>query len=159
MSVSVRRANLQDYDDVMAITGKIILYNGFDYLPRQFHAILTSHGGGHVVEVDGQVVGFVAFALTDDGRSFTARAGRVHPDFQKRGLFKLLQDKMTEDLIASHPTINSRKMAIDASNPKVKRLMDTHNVLCSGRKFLFCPLDQYRKEHLANIINSAGITE
>ena len=159
MAVSVRRANLQDYDDVMAITGKTTLYNGFDYLPRQFHAILTSHGGGYVLEVDDRIVGFVAFALTDDGRSFTARAGRVHPDFQKRGLFKLLQDRGTEDLIASYPTINSRKWTIDASNPKATQLMDAANVLCSGRKFLVCPLDQYRKEHLTNIINSAGITE
>ena len=111
MAASVRKASLDDYDDVMAITKNATIYDGHDYLSLEFNEIITHHEG-YILIVENQVIGFMAVIMTDGGTSFNTKAGRIREDFQNRGLYKFLTDTATELVLDAYPSVTSRRMFI-----------------------------------------------
>ena len=131
MTRTVRKASFEDYDCVVAISENATIYGGYDYLPREFENIMTRHDG-FILEMDNQVVGFLAFALTDGGESFTPIGGRIREDYQNLGLFKFLLDAVTKHVLDTYPAVTSRRMSIEESNPHMNRLLETHSVVYRG---------------------------
>ena len=148
MAKTVRKATLQDFDNVKSITEKSIIYGGFDYLLPEFEDLMTRHGG-YVLEMDGQVAGFLAYVITDGGTSFIPVGGRIHDDYRNQGLFRFLMDAVTKDLCAVYPAISSRRMSIDTRNPHASRITTSHDVVCRGKHVLM-KLDEVRRRHISS---------
>ena len=146
MAIQFRKASSDDHASVMAIAEKAVIYGGNDYLPFEFDGIMRRHGG-YVLEADHRVVGFLAYVITEGGASFTPVGGRIHGDYQKKGLFGYLMSAMTKELTSANPGITTRRMSIDGNNPFAKRLMESHDVIFRG-DYLIASLDEAKEKRI-----------
>ena len=78
MDRKIRKATTEDYERVMNIPEGEILYGGSDYLPNEYHTLITWHGA-YILEINQKVVGFLAYEIIDKGTCYIPLAGRVSP--------------------------------------------------------------------------------
>ena len=90
MERSVRKATKEDFGRVMTIPEHEELYGGYDYLPNDYYTLLTWHGA-YVLEVNGKVVGFLAYEIVDKGTAYIPLAGRVSPSLRGQVIKMLIK--------------------------------------------------------------------
>lgn len=89
MDLQVRRVAESDRDDMMRIAR--LTWGGYDYLPFAFDEWLkdpSCYTFG--IEIDGHLVGLNNLRIIDDGRTGWMEGLRVHRDYRKHGLARVL---------------------------------------------------------------------
>ncbi len=95
MEPQIRRVTESDRDDMMRIAR--LTWGGYDYLPFAFDEWLKDpkcYTFG--IEIDGHLVGLNNLRIIDDGRTGWMEGLRVHRDYRKHGLARLLTKHIVE---------------------------------------------------------------
>ncbi|GFR76677.1 histidine N-acetyltransferase-like [Elysia marginata] len=100
-TITYRRADLSDYDAVMAIGS---IYGGRDYLWSLYKQLVTDPDKYGIVALDGdRVVGFYMTSTFDGGRTVLKRSGRVLEEYRGRGIFHTLEAELDKHTLAHRP--------------------------------------------------------
>ncbi|XP_067664205.1 histidine N-acetyltransferase-like [Haliotis asinina] len=125
----IRRATVDDFDDVMAI-GDVI--RGIDYLRHCYHTFMDDCNVRSYVYIIGkEIVGFCCVHLIDDGMTFHLRGGRVKEGFRGQGIYS----RLLKHVYADYKDVDSIKydaVTISSRNFEAmkKTLEETYNVSC-----------------------------
>lgn len=108
--VLVRRARPDDYVSVTEIVADEDLWDGYDYMPTLYHALLqTNNHVFYVAEIDNKVVSFLGARLAPDGHTAMTMAARTVKNFRVMGL----NGKLFAKLMSEFPNI--RKVVFDGN--------------------------------------------
>ena len=127
VTLTLRPAEADDFDEIVKLSEGI--YAGHDYLPLIFHQWLQRDNIVVILAHCGvRLVGLEAYFVVDDGRTFTHRAGRVHPDYRGQGIYKQVGEYSIKHAKEHYPNLQRKRFSSirDAEIPDPRKLFELH---------------------------------